>query len=254
MNSNEAFSRVKIDALLKSQGWNTLDLNAVRFEVVLPDGTRADYALCDRHGRAIAVVEAKRFSISPGDAAGQAREYARQLGVPFVFLSNGSEVQFWEWEKEAFPHSVKTFFKQDDLERRFASRQLRRDPLSVPIDRRIVERDYQIACIDTLCKEIGQGRRKLLVEMATGTGKTRTAALARYSEGVRLKPDLVQARRRFLKLLVARDADAAAREMHTHLKGVHRLLTGDRREVRAAVGATVKEINQRPRLRSPRST
>jgi len=176
MNSNEAFSRVKIDALLKSQGWNTLDLNAVRFEVVLPDGTRADYALCDRHGRAIAVVEAKRFSISPGDAAGQAREYARQLGVPFVFLSNGSEVQFWEWEKEAFPHSVKTFFKQDDLERRFASRQLRRDPLSVPIDRRIVERDYQIACIDTLCKEIGQGRRKLLVEMATGTGKTRTAA------------------------------------------------------------------------------
>ena len=78
--------------------------------------------------------------------------------------------------------------------------------------------------------------------------------LARYSEGVRLKPDLVQARRRFLKLLVARDADAAAREMHTHLKGVHRLLTGDRREVRAAVGATVKEINQRPRLRSPRST
>jgi len=173
---NEAFSRVAIDALLKSQGWETLDLNSVRFEVVLPDGTRADYALCDRHGRAIAVIEAKRFSISPGDAAGQAREYARQLGVPFVFLSNGSEVQFWEWEKEAFPHPVRTFFKQDDLERRYASRQLRRDPLTVAIDRRIVERGYQIECIDTLCKESGQGRRKLLVEMATGTGKTRTAA------------------------------------------------------------------------------
>jgi len=173
---NEAFSRVKIDALLKSQGWDTLDLNSVRFEVVLPDGTRADYALCDRHGRAIAVIEAKRFSVSPGDAAGQARAYAQQLGVPFVFLSNGEEVQFWEWEREAFPHPVKTFFKQDDLERRFASRQLRRDPLAVAIDRRIVERDYQIDCIDTLCKEIGQGRRKLLVEMATGTGKTRTAA------------------------------------------------------------------------------
>jgi type I restriction enzyme R subunit len=173
---NEAFSRVKIDALLKSQGWDTLDLNSVRFEVVLPDGTRADYALCDRHGRAIAVIEAKRFSVSPGDAAGQARAYAQQLGVPFVFLSNGEEVQFWEWEREAFPHPVKTFFKQDDLERRYASRQLRRDPLAVAVDRRIVERDYQIDCIDTLCKEIGQGRRKLLVEMATGTGKTRTAA------------------------------------------------------------------------------
>ncbi len=76
----------------------------------------------------------------------------------------------------AFPHTVKTVFKQDDLERRFASRQLRRDPLLVPIDRHIVEREYQIACIDTLCTEINQGRRKLLVEMATGTGKTRTAA------------------------------------------------------------------------------
>lgn len=175
-SANEAFSRVQIDALLKSQGWDTVDLNSVRFEVVLPDGTRADYVLCDRHGRAIAVIEAKRFSVSPGDAAAQARGYATQLGVPFVFLSNGAEVQFWEWEREAFPHPVKTFFKQDDLERRFASRQLRRDPLSVPIDRRIVERDYQTDCIDTLCREIGQARRKLLVEMATGTGKTRTAA------------------------------------------------------------------------------
>ena len=67
--SNEAFARVKIDAQLASQGWNTLDLNAVRYEVMLPDGTKADYVLCDRHGRSLAVLEAKRFSVSPGDAA-----------------------------------------------------------------------------------------------------------------------------------------------------------------------------------------
>jgi type I restriction enzyme R subunit len=174
--TNETFARATIDALLTAQGWNVLDTNAVRFEVFMPDGTRADYVLCDRNGRAIAVLEAKRFSVSPGDAASQARAYAQQMGVPFVFLCNGADVQFWEWEREAYPHTVKTFFKQDDLERRFASRQLRRDPLAVAIDRHIVERDYQIACIDTLCTEIGQGRRKLLVEMATGTGKTRTAA------------------------------------------------------------------------------
>jgi type I restriction enzyme R subunit len=41
---------------------------------------------------------------------------------------------------------------------------------------KIAGRDYQQDCIDTLCQEIKQGRRKLLVEMATGTGKTRTAA------------------------------------------------------------------------------
>jgi type I restriction enzyme R subunit len=174
--SNEAFARVKIDALLAAQGWNTHDANAIRYEVVLPDGTRADYVLCDRHGRSLAVIEAKRFSVSPGDAAAQARAYAEQLGVPYLFLSNGDEVQFWEWQTDAWPHPVRTIFRQDDLERRAASRSLRRDPLEMPIDRRIVERDYQIECIDTLCHHIAQGRRKLLVEMATGTGKTRTAA------------------------------------------------------------------------------
>ena len=39
-----------------------------------------------------------------------------------------------------------------------------------------MDRDYQIDCIDALCAEVGRGRRNLLVEMATGTGKTRTAA------------------------------------------------------------------------------
>ncbi len=174
--TNEAFARVNIDALLKAQGWEVLDTNAVRFEVRLPDGTRADYVLCDRHGRSLAVIEAKRYSVNPGDAAAQAKAYAEQLGVPYAFLSNGNEVLFWEWQREAYPRPVKTFFKQDDLERRIATLAVRRDPASVPIDQHIVERDYQIECIDTLCREIGLGRRKLLVEMATGTGKTRTAA------------------------------------------------------------------------------
>ena len=174
--TNEAFARVKIDALLAAQGWNTQDPNAVRYEVVLPDSKRADYVLCDRHGRSLAVIEAKRFSVNPGDAAAQAKAYAQHLGVPYVFLANGDEVRFWDWQREAFPRVVKTFFKQDDLERRAATHSLRRDLGQVAIDRRIVERDYQIACIDTLCGEITNGRRKLLVEMATGTGKTRTAA------------------------------------------------------------------------------
>ena len=62
--TNEAFARVKrvkIDALFTAQGWNTQDPKAVRYEVVLPDSTRADYVLCDRHGRSVAVIEAKRF-------------------------------------------------------------------------------------------------------------------------------------------------------------------------------------------------
>ena len=176
MGSNEAFSRVIIDSQLADQGWNTQDSHSVRYEYVLQDGTRADYVLCDRHGRSLAVIEAKRFSVNPTDAAEQARSYARQLNVPYIFLANGQEIRFWEWQREAHPHAVKTFFSQDDLERRAATLQVRRDLLAVPIDLRIAGRDYQQACIQTVCQEMKQGRRKLLVEMATGTGKTRTAA------------------------------------------------------------------------------
>ena len=49
--TNEAFSRVKIDAQLRDQGCEITNTNAVRFEYVLPDRTKADYVLCDRKGR-----------------------------------------------------------------------------------------------------------------------------------------------------------------------------------------------------------
>lgn len=176
MATNEAFSRVKIDAQLKDQGWDVLNTNAVRFEYVLPDKTKADYVLCDRNGRSLAVIEAKKASINPAEAEDQAKAYAAQLKVPYIFLANGDEIRFWEWQREAFPRVVKTFFSQGDLERRVATAQVKLDPLTVPIDRYIVEREYQTKCIDKLCQEIAAGRRKLLVEMATGTGKTRTAA------------------------------------------------------------------------------
>lgn len=174
--TNEAFSRVKIDAQLRDQGWEVENPTAVRFEYVLPDRTKADYVLCDRNGRSLAVLEAKRASTNPADAARQARAYAEQLGVPFIFLSNGDEVRFWDWQVEAHPRPVHTIFSQADLERRYATRVVRRDPAAVAIDRRIVERDYQHDCIGALTAELARGRRKMLVEMATGTGKTRTAA------------------------------------------------------------------------------
>lgn len=174
--ANEAFSRVVIDDLLKDVGWNMADGHSVRYEYQLPDGTRADYVLCDRHGRTLAVIEAKRSAINPADAATQGRAYAEQLGVPYVFLANANEILFWEYDREAHPRAVRTFFSQEDLARRFATRQVRIDPLAVVIDKTIVDRDYQKDCIDTLSREMQKGRRKLLVEMATGTGKTRTAA------------------------------------------------------------------------------
>jgi type I restriction enzyme, R subunit len=175
MATTEAFSRVKIDAQLRDVGWPIEDGRSVRYEHALPNGERADYVLCDRRGRPLAVLEAKRTSRSPIDGERQGRSYAEQLGVPYAFLANGEEVWFWEWRREAHPRKVATVFAQADLERRIAVEEVRREPLEIPIDRSIVDRDYQKRCIDTLCREISQGRRKLLVEMATGTGKTRLA-------------------------------------------------------------------------------
>lgn len=176
MAQTEAFARAIIDAQLAAQGWKLTDGISVRFEYTLPDGDRADYMLCNRQGRGLAIIEAKRESINAAEAEEQGRHNAEQADVPFVFLANGNEILFWDLRHEAHPHPVKTFFSQDDLERRAASRILRVDPLTVPIDQKIAGRDYQVECIDTLCREASQGRRKLLVEMATGTGKTRTAA------------------------------------------------------------------------------
>ena len=73
---------------------------------------------------------------------------------------------FLDRETDAHAREIAGFYSQDDLERRIAARRIRRDLSAVETDRRIVDRDYQIA----------RGRRNLLVEMATGTGKTRTAA------------------------------------------------------------------------------
>lgn len=84
----------------------------------------------------------------------KAKAYAQQLQVPFIFLSNGEEIWFWEWQREAHPRPIKTFYTQEDLERKFASYQVRRNALEIAIDRKIVERPYRHECIDTLCREI----------------------------------------------------------------------------------------------------
>ena len=61
----EAFARAKIDALLEDAGRNLTDDSSVLFEHALPDGTQADYVLCDQQGRPMAALEAKRASTEP---------------------------------------------------------------------------------------------------------------------------------------------------------------------------------------------
>ncbi len=177
--TNEAFARIKIDQLLKGNDWRLTDGLSVRYEYPLDDGSRADYALFDRQGRALAVLEAKSTSVSLSAGETQGRRYADLLDVPFIFLSNGEEIWFCDKGHDAHFRKIDTVFSQDDLARRKAARDIRRNPLDIPIDSRIAGgggRLHQSACIDAVSREIINGRRKMLVEMATGTGKTRTAA------------------------------------------------------------------------------
>ena len=108
MSNSEAFSRVKIDALLHDVGWKLTDGRSVCFEHIVPDGTRMDYLLADRQGRALAVLEAKRASISLGQGEAQAIGYARAVGVPFVFVSTGEETRFFDLDHDAHFRPVAT--------------------------------------------------------------------------------------------------------------------------------------------------
>lgn len=91
--TNEAFARIKIDQLLKDTDWRLTDGLSVRCEYPLGDGGRANYALFDRQDRALVVLEAKSTSVSLSAGEAQGRRYADLLDVPFIFLSNGAEIQ-----------------------------------------------------------------------------------------------------------------------------------------------------------------
>jgi type I restriction enzyme R subunit len=90
--TNEAFARVKIDQLLKDTDWRLTDGRSVRFEYALDDGGKADYALFDRLGRALAVLEAKRTSVNLSAGEAQGRRYAARRAVHFPVERRGSVV------------------------------------------------------------------------------------------------------------------------------------------------------------------
>ena len=135
--ANEAFARVKIDQLLRDIDWKLTDGRSVRFEYPLDDGGKADYALFDRQGRALAVLEAKSTSVNLSAGEAQGRRYADQLAVSSIFLSNGEEVWFRDKTHDAHLRRVETVFTQDDLVRRKAAGEIRRRPFDIAIDTRI---------------------------------------------------------------------------------------------------------------------
>lgn len=140
----------------------------------------ADYVLWGRDGKPLAVVEAKKACKDPNTGRTQARLYADCLELrfgqrPVMFTTNGFDTFFWD-DKGGPQRKVSRIFSKTDLERIIERRTSRLPLESITISNAITDRYYQQAAIRSVCEEVSRGVRKHLLVMATGTGKTRTAA------------------------------------------------------------------------------
>ncbi|WP_229694063.1 EcoAI/FtnUII family type I restriction enzme subunit R [Lentzea pudingi] len=213
-----------ITPALSAAGWPLTSLreeyyyfSAGRIQVVGKSGVRkkpkkVDYLLEWRPNLPIAVVEAKDNIHGPGDGMQQALEYAEQLDVPSVFTSNGDsfvwhdrtgvrdEVEI-EIPLDAFPSPAELYgiYKQwkgiADADEPVVASEFHDDGSG----RR--PRYYQRIAVNRAIEAIAKGQRRLLLVMATGTGKTYTAAqiIWRFMESFKsVNPGKSQARVLFL--------------------------------------------------------
>ena len=174
--------KLYIDVMLEDSGWvkgkDWLD------EVELPGMPNksetgfADYVLYGDDGRALAVIEVKRTCADPAKGRQQAKLYAdlleKQHGRrPVIFLTNGFETRIDDGQ---YPERrVATIYGKRDLEKLFNLRRMRLPLKYVTVDKRIAGRYYQEEAIKAVCESFDEkNRRKALLVMATGSGKTRT--------------------------------------------------------------------------------
>lgn len=172
-----------IDAMLRDAGWQLgVDwLEEVELQG-MPNQAQvgfADYVLYGDNGKPLAVIEAKRTSVDPAKGRQQAKLYAdlleRQHGRrPVVFLTNGFETYL---QDNQYPErQVAALYSKRDLEKLFNLRRMRQPLTDIQVDKNIAGRYYQEGAIKAVCHTFdAKNRRKALLVMATGSGKTRTA-------------------------------------------------------------------------------
>ena len=174
--------KLYIDAMLIDAGWTEGRdwLNEVELPGMPNKGEvgYADYVLYDDTHRPLAVIEAKRSCADPAKGRQQATLYAdileKQCGRrPVIFLTNGFDTRI---DDGAYPErKVAAIYSKRDLEKLFNLRSMRSSLKYVQVDKGIAGRYYQEGAIKAVCQAFGEkNRRKALLVMATGSGKTRT--------------------------------------------------------------------------------
>lgn len=178
-------------------------------EWVLPNGQRADYALfkgLEFYG----IVEAKKWDQDIAGQMAQPKEYSREVPfrsdyllvdndmgeykVPFIYTANGrpylkqykekSGIWFWDARnpKES-AYALEEFHHPEDLALKLTSQNPEIADKDLVDDRdfpRFADRDYQVEAIKSIEETIKDGKKRILLAMATGTGKTRTAIALMY--------------------------------------------------------------------------
>lgn len=171
----EQDARIVINRKLQEAGWSLEGPEKNVLTEQHSDAGFMDYLLLDRNGRNLALVEAKKDSIDPYTAKNQARGYAEANNCRYVFLANSEQLYFWDLEDgDATP--IERFISPQDLQRRHDLKLSRKPLSSIPHNMEICDRPYQVSASDTIAKQFDEGKRSFLLEMATGTGKTRLSA------------------------------------------------------------------------------
>jgi len=171
-----------IDAMLENAGW--VEGKDWVNEVELPGMPNkseigfADYVLYDDIHKPLAVIEAKRTCVDVSKGRQQAELYADILEKqykrrPAIFLTNGFETHIIDGQ---YPErKCATIYSKRDLEKMFNLRTMRVSLKNVMVKKHIAGRYYQEGAIKAVCDAFDQkNRRKALLVMATGSGKTRT--------------------------------------------------------------------------------
>ena len=183
MQPSEYATRKKyIDTMLRDDGWIEGKNWLNEYELPgMPNKSEvgfADYALFGDDGRILAVIEAKRTCVDVSKGRQQAKLYAdlieaKQGHRPVVFLTNGYETRIVD---NQYPErKVARIYSKRDLEKWFNLQRMRSSLKNIMVDRNIAGRYYQEAAIKAVCDSFGEkNRRKVLLVMATGSGKTRT--------------------------------------------------------------------------------
>ena len=184
---NEAETRAEhIDPALKAAGWGVVDGSRIRREYPITLGRlegygkrgkalTADYVLIYRNTK-LAVVEAKAWAAALTEGVAQAKDYAGKLAVRFTYATNGQglygiDMQAGtEGELPCYPTPEElwnlTFAEPDAWRDRFAA---------VPFEDKggyFQPRYYQDIAIERVLQAIAAGKERLLLTLATGTGKT----------------------------------------------------------------------------------